>query len=178
MWRNNEYKLSLREDSIHEYEKIMLTSGDCGYLLPMVFMGVNDQEIAFYQCGGFCPLSEFRLEKTEDVIYVLEKVLLILSRVPDYLITPSRLTVTEDTVFYNETSGEIKLAYVPLPDEDVNMRKHLVAFVTRLGKEISDGLDAYLEEAAALVGNASFEIRDIVNQLGLLRRKLYSATVQ
>lgn len=178
MWRNNEYKLSLREDSIHEYEKIILTSGDCSYLLPMVFMGINGQEVACYQCPGFSPLSEYRLDKTEDAIYVLEKVLLILSRVPDYLITPSRLTVTEDTVFYNETSGEIKLAYVPLQIENVNTRKQLIAFVTKLGSELSDGMDSCMKEAAALVGNPSYEIRDIVNRLGLLRRRIYAASRQ
>lgn len=176
MWRNNEYKMSFHENSIHEYEKIILTSGDCGYLLPMVFIGVKEKEIAYYKCDGFSPLSEFKLEKTEDVIFILEKVLLIIRHLSDYLITPSRLTITEDTVFYNEQTGELKIAYVPSGESDSNIRKALLNFLIQLKSDVADGLEGYLEESASMITNPAFEIRDMVNHLGLLRRKLYSQT--
>ncbi|MDD6190747.1 MAG: DUF6382 domain-containing protein [Firmicutes bacterium] len=176
MWKNNEYKISIREDSIYDYEKIVLTSGNCNYLLPMIFLGVGGKQVAYYKCNGFSPISEFKLDKTEDAIYILEKVLLIVSRVSDYLIMPSRLTITTDTVFYNENSGEIKIAYVPHSGDEVNIRRHILSFASDLMSDIRDGMSDYFVKGASLIGNMSYEIKDIVNELGLLRRKLYSQT--
>ena len=39
MWENNEFRIKLRENSIMEYEKIMLSSGQCDFFMPMGFMG-------------------------------------------------------------------------------------------------------------------------------------------
>ena len=38
MWENNEYRMCFREDSILDFERAMLSSGECSYLLPMMFI--------------------------------------------------------------------------------------------------------------------------------------------
>ena len=102
MWENEEFKMTFKEDAIHEYERVILTSGDCNHLIPMSFIGENNKEIVYYNCSGFASISTFRVEKTDDALFIIEKVLLILSNIVEYLITPAKVTLNTDTVFYNQ----------------------------------------------------------------------------
>lgn len=176
MWKNDEYKITFKENSIHDYERIMLTSGDCSYLIPMVFMGENGDETAYYNCSGFASLDTYSIEKTEDALFVLEKVLLILGHVAEYLISPAKITLTASTVFYRQESGEIKIAYVPLPDEAVSLRRNLIRFIAQLKVDIKDGNSTYLDQAARLIHYGNYRINDIIGQIGLLKRELYLKT--
>ena len=35
MWENREFSIRLEENTFRDYEKIMLSSGECGYFMPM-----------------------------------------------------------------------------------------------------------------------------------------------
>ena len=78
MWENKEFKVKLEENAIRDFEKIMLTSGECSIFMPMGFISENGCEYGRYNCSGFAPLSGYRVERTEDALYILENVLLIL----------------------------------------------------------------------------------------------------
>ena len=43
MWENREFSIRLEENTFRDYEKIMLSSGECGYFMPMGFMGEKVQ---------------------------------------------------------------------------------------------------------------------------------------
>ena len=130
MW-DDEYKITFKENTFHEYERVMLTSGDCSYLIPMAFIGENGKETAYYNCSGFAALSTYSIEKTDDALFVLEKVMLILGHVAEYLISPAKVTLTDKTVFYCAESSEIRIAYVPLTEESVSLRKNLISLRAR-----------------------------------------------
>lgn len=175
MWED-EYKITFQENAIHDYERIMLTSGECDYLIPMVFIGENGKETAYYNCSGFAALDTYSIEKTDDALFVLEKVLLILGHVAEYLITPAKVTLNSKTIFYRQESGEIKIAYVPIIGENISLRRNLLKFISQLKTEIKDEHVGYLDQIARSIHYGHYRIHDIVSQTGQLRRELYLKT--
>ena len=93
--------MCFREDAILDFERAMLSSGECSYLLPMMFISGGSKHVVYYDCKGFVPLSRYRVDKTEDALFILEKVLIILTNAIGYLITPAKIFLSTDTVFYN-----------------------------------------------------------------------------
>ena len=176
MWENNEYKLLLKEDSIQDYEKIMLTSGECSFLLPMAFMGENGRETAYYRCSGFSSISTYSIERTDDALFILEKVLLILSHTAEYLIDPAKISLTVETVFFNQETGQIKIAYVPLTGEKISLRRNLIRFIAQIKADIKDGHGNCLDRIARLIHYENYRIEDVIDRVGLQRRELYQQT--
>ena len=126
MWENNEYRLCFREDSILDFERVMLSSGECSYLLPMVFVSGDSKHVAYYDCKGFVPLSRYRVDRTEDALFILERVLIILSSAIEYLITPAKIFLSTDTVFFN-TETE----YIDMGDQVIRNRTEFSAFLKK-----------------------------------------------
>ena len=178
MWLENEFKIRLEENTMRDYEKIMLTSGECNLFMPMGFIGDENGEVVCYDCSGFAPLSSYSVEKTEDALYILECVLLIVGRAVEYLITPARITINEDTVFYNKETGRVKIAYVPLTDTQASIRSNLVSFIDQLKDNIKDGNDHYLDDAAKFITYHNYYIKEMVNKVGLFKRQLYTECKQ
>ena len=176
MWKNNEYKVSYPKDSILEFERIVLSSGECDDLLPMIFISEESDSIAYYDCRGFLPLSRYTVDRTEDALFILEKVLLILHCTIEHLITPAKITLTTDTVFFSADTGEIKIAYVPSSRETVGLRRHILTLISQLKAEVTDSHTDYLDGFALMVYENSYQLRDLINKLGFLRRKLYLET--
>lgn len=173
MWDNREFKIRLEENTMRDFERVMLTSGECSLFMPMGFMGEDDGEVVFYDCSGFAPLSSYQIEKTEDALYILEKIMIILGQAVEYLITPSKVTLSTDTVFYNKDTGQVKIAYVPLSGDQNSLRKNIIAFMAQLKEDICDGKAEYLNQVAKYIYYHNYYIRDIVNKIGLYKRELY-----
>ena len=176
MWENNEYKICFREDSILDFERVMLQSGECAHLLPMLFVSGNSQHVAYYDCRGFVPLSRYRVDRTEDALFILERVLIILSSAIEYLITPAKISLSTDTVFFNAETGEIKIAYVPVNEVPAGACKNLLRFIAQLKSEVTDCYRGYLDRFAAVVYTNSYHLRELTDRMGLLRRELYLQT--
>lgn len=173
MWDNREYSIRLEENAMLDFEKIMLTSGECSLFMPMGFMSAENGEMVCYDCSGFMPLSRYQIEKTDDALYILENSLLILGKAVEYLITPAKVTLNTDTVFYNKETGEVKIAYVPSCKEKINLKKNIVGFIGQLKAEIRDNYGQYLIEVAKCIYYYNYHINDIVNKIGLYRREIY-----
>lgn len=174
MWENREFRIRMEENTFRDYERIMLTSGECSFFMPMGFMGEDDGEVVCYDCSGFAPLSSYRIERTEDALYILECVLLIAGKAVEYLITPARITVTEDTVFYNKETGQVKIAYVPVPGKRISIRENMVRFIKQLKVNIRDGREGYLDEAERYIMQHNYYIREMVNKIGMFKRQIYA----
>jgi len=174
MWENREFRIRIEEDTLADYEKVMLTSGECSFFMPMSFVGENGSEVACYDCSGFAPLSTYRIDKTEDALYIIECVLLILGKSVEYLITPSKITINTDTVFYNKESGEVKIAYIPQKKEGMSLRKNIVSFIGQLKNDVHDGYEKYLVEAARVILYKNYFVREMVNKVGMFKRQLYA----
>ncbi len=176
MWENNEYRMCFREDAILDFERAMLSSGECSYLLPMMFISGGSKHVVYYDCKGFVPLSRYRVDKTEDALFILEKVLIILTNAIGYLITPAKIFLSTDTVFYNAETGEVKIAYVPVREKPAGSSRNLLRLIAQLKSDITDGNQGYLDRFAAIVYENSYHLRDLTNRMGLLRRELYLQT--
>ena len=176
MWENNEYRLCFREDSILDFERAMLSSGECSYLLPMLFVSGDSKHVAYYNCNGFVPLSRYRVDRTEDALFILERVLIILSCAIEYLITPAKISLSTDTVFFNAETGDIKIAYVPVQEVPAGSSKNLLRFIAQLKAEVTDGYKDYLDRFAGLVYGNNYHLRELTDRMGLLRRELYLKT--
>ena len=154
MWENSEFKV--------EFSKCDMKG----------FMGSENGEAICYDCSGFSPLSMYRIERTEDALYLLEQVLLILGKAVEYLLTPANITLTTDTVFYSKETGEVKIAYVPVEGE-ADLRKNIIRFLLQLKTELCDGKEEYLRKTAQYIYYHNYYIRDMVNKIGRFRRQLY-----
>lgn len=174
MWENKEFRVKFRENEVRDFEKVMLTSGECSIFIPMGFISEDGCEYGLYDCSGFAPMSVYQVERTEDALYILENVLLILGRAVEYFIDPARVSIRPETVFYNKETGQIKLAYVPCSDESSNMRENIVMFIGELKAEIRDGKSSYLTEAAKYIYYHNYSLRDMINKAGLLKRRVES----
>lgn len=178
MWENREFSIRLEENTFRNYEKIMLSSGECSYFMPMGFISEDGMEVVSYDCSGFAPLSSYRVEKTEDALYILECVLLIAGRSVEYFITPARITINTDTVFYNKETSQVKIAYVPAAGDNLSIRRNLAAFIKQLKQDICDGNEKYLDEAEKFIMYHNYYIREMVNKVGLFKRQLYTESKQ
>ena len=173
MWENREFRIKLEENTMRDFERIILTSGNCNLFMPMGFMSEEGGETVCYDCSGFAPLSSYRIERTEDVLYILERTLLILGKSVEYLITPAKVKLTAETVFHNKETGEVKIAYVPLDGRRNSLRRNIVAFIGQLKCDVCDGYDEYLDKLAGYIYYNNYYIKDIVNKIGLFKRELY-----
>lgn len=173
MWNDREYSIRLEENSVLDYEKIILTSGECSLFMPMGFISADNGETVCYDCSGFIPLSRYQIERTDDALYILENTLLILGKAVEYLLDPAKVTLSTDTVFYNKDTGEVKIAYVPLSGGNPNLKKNIVGFIGQLKADICDCYSEYLTEAAKCIYYYNYHILDIVNKVGLYRREIY-----
>lgn len=176
MWENNEYRMCFREDSILDFERAMLSSGECAYLLPMMFISGDSKHVVYYDCRGFVPLSKYRVDKTEDALFIIEKVLIILTNAIGYLITPAKILLSTDTVFFNAETGEIKIAYIPVREEPAGASKNLLRLIAQLKAEVTDGYRNYLDRFASVVYENKYHLRELTGKMGLLRRELYLQT--
>lgn len=57
MWENSEFKVEFSKCDMKEFERVMLSSGQCSFFMPMGFMGSENGEAICYDCSGFSPLS-------------------------------------------------------------------------------------------------------------------------
>lgn len=173
MWENNEFRIRVGEKTMRDFERVMLTSDDCRLFMPMGFISEDDGETICYDCSGFTPLSSYRIERTDDVLYILERTLLVLGKSVEYMLSPSRIRLTTDTVFHNKDTGEVKIAYVPMAGEESSLRKNLVAFIAQLKRDVHDGYTGYIVKTAEYIYCNNYYIKDIVNKIGLFRRDIY-----
>lgn len=178
MWENREFSIRLEENVFRDHERIMLSSGECSYFMPMGFVGEEGAEVVNYDCSGFAPLSSYRVEKTDDALFIIECVLMIVGRAVEYFITPARITINTDTVFYNKETSQVKIAYVPAADDNMSIRRNLVSFIEQLKEDICDGKEKYLDDAERFIMYHNYYIRDMINKVGMFKKQLYAEAKQ
>ena len=176
MWEKGRVEAEAEKGAVKEFEKIMLSSGRCGLFLPMAFMSQGDRERMYYFCSGFAPLSSYRVERTDDALFLLERTVMILKSAVEYMIMPSGITLSTETVFYNKETEEVKIAYIPLPEENRELRKNIVRLTGQLMADVRDCHKSCLRELAGYVYCSNYGMKDIIRRISLIRRRLHSET--
>ena len=174
VWDNNVLKLNIKEGSVTNFERVMLSSGRCDSFMPMGFMKSREGETVCYDCSGFAPLENYRIERTEDALYLLERTPIILGNSLEFLIMPDKVTLTRNTVFYNKDTGQVRIAYVPAAGGEGKLRNHIINFISQLSEDIRDGKGAYLDEVTKYVRYKNYFIKDIVTKVAVIKRRIYA----
>lgn len=169
--RNNDFKLQLKDGAVREFEKIVLSSGLCDLFMPMGFVSCEDGDIVSYHCSGYAALRQCKVSEIKEALDILEKTFLLVSRAGEYLITPSRITLNLDTIFYNRKTGQVRIAYVPVEHQST-LRENMVNFVTEVEKGMPGGGRVYLEKVKKKLDENNYYITDIIDLIGELKREV------
>ncbi|MBC6679601.1 DUF6382 domain-containing protein [Zhenpiania hominis] len=171
--RNNDFKLQLKDGSIKEFEKVVLSSGICDLFMPMGFVRLEDGELVSYNCSGYTALRQCNINEAKEAFEILEKTLLLVNRAGEYLITPGKITLNMDTIFYNRKTKQVRIAYVPAEEPQLNLRENVAEFFTQMEGKLKKTERAYLEKMKTQMEEHNYYIGDLINMIGEIRRKLY-----
>ncbi|MDO5491396.1 MAG: DUF6382 domain-containing protein [Bacillota bacterium] len=161
-------------ERFHSHEIVMLSEGTCPLFFPTVFIREDARVVAVYDCSRYAPLGSFRIEKTEDALFLLEKVLLLLHRSMEYLIMPERILLSPETVFYAEDTGSVRIAFVPVPDPGCSLQQNILRFLGALAADLCDIDQHCLNQLAQKIRLDSMNLRDMLTLTGLIRRRIDS----
>ncbi len=167
----------------------------------MTFLRSENGLTARYECSGFTPLSSFRIERTEDVLYLMEKVFLVLHRAPEYLLDPERILLRTELVFYSREKDDLKIAYVPRPPGSnragsgdktgtgrqagsgdsakspaTPFHRELILLLAQMKQEVRDPHGDLIARLARELYYHCPDTKSMLRTIGLLRRELDAAT--
>lgn len=187
MWKDNNYTLRFNSNPFYRHEQVILAAGTFDGFLPMTFLRSASGLTVRYEPSGFLPLSGYRIERTQDALYLMEKTVLILHTAAEYLLAPERLTLRTNTVFYSRERDDLRIAFLPrcaIRDETSEsgnlpgtggpspMQRELILFLAQLKQDICDQHGAYVLRLARELYYSSPSTSDMLRSIGLLRREL------
>lgn len=167
--RNNDFKLKLKEGSIREYEKIVLSQIN-DIFMPMGFVSTGEGEIVSYNCSGYAALRQCKITEVLEALEILERTLVLVGRAGEYLITPRKIMLSIDTIFYNRDSRHVKIAYVPVENENATLRENMTHFITEMEKNVIGAGKTYLQDVKKEMDENNYYIQDLINVIGEIRR--------
>ena len=169
---NNDFKLQLKEGSVKEFEKVVLSSGICELFMPMGFVSCEEGELVSYNCSGYTSLRQCNITQVREAFDILEKTFLLISKAGEYLITPSRITLSQDTIFYNKETKQVRIAYVPVEKPYASLRENITGFITEVEESVPGNNRVYLEKVKRKLEEKNYYIKDMVNLIGEMKRKI------
>ena len=181
MWEKNSDTLYLPAGSFYPHEERVLACGSCSGFLPMSFLHTEHGLSARYERGGFTPLSGFRIERTEDALYLLERTVLILRHAPEHLLIPERIYVRTDTVFYSKKGDHLRIAYLPKSANAAKagenpalppLQKELIFFLAQLRQDLCDDHADLIARLAKEIYYNRPDMKALLRTIGLMRRAL------
>ena len=97
----------------------------------------------------------------------------MVNRAGEYLITPGKITLNMDTIFYNRKTKQVRIAYVPAEESKMSLRENVAEFFTQMEEKLKDTEKIHLEEVKKKMEEQNYYIGDLINIIGEMRRKLY-----
>lgn len=176
MWEKNDHKLRFAKNPFYQHEQVILSSGSCPGFFRIAFLRHADGLDAAYDCSGFSPLSSFRVERTEDALYLMEETLRILHRAPEYLLAPERAVIRTETVFYDKQNGRLRIAFIPLASGSSALLRNLLLFLAQLKQDLRDGHAGIIDRFARDMYYSCLDTGDMVRLIGAARRQLEEIT--
>lgn len=164
-------RISIENGKIKKFEKNALAANDCDYFIPMSFMNYENTEYITYDCSGYTPLARWNMMQIELILEILERVFVILTHSSEYLILPGRITLSEDTVFYNRENGDVRIAY--LPHEGTGPKNNLIAFLKSMERKTSENMRKYITRLINCVEQNNYYSKDMMNIIMEIKRELH-----
>lgn len=174
---NNDFKLKLKEGAIKDYEKVILSQVN-DIFMPMGFVSSSEGELVIYNCSGYTALRQCRVTEVLEALEILERTLILVSRAGEYLISPRRIMLTMDTIFYDRKTKQVKIAYVPLEENASTLRENMSEFITEIEAGVTGTGRTYLQDVKTEIEENNYYIQDLINVIGDIRRSAASKQIQ
>ena len=103
-------------DSVHYYTREIIVENIPGHMLPLYIIPTLNHYEASYDFSGLVPLnisSPSDLSKINKLRKALGDLLLFIADLPDYLLSPSSITLDERFIFSDEDYSELKVCCDP-----------------------------------------------------------------
>ncbi len=175
--KENNYTLEFPEEAVLPFEERVLASGLCDFALPMRFSTSKGVRSIYYECSGYTALSELKISNVRDIYEVLEKTMITLSKINEFLLDINKVSLDLDTIFYHLKHRDIKIAYVPEESDERIMRK-ILRLIERLGANGDATTKEYLKRTAEAIDRNNYSIGDIIRFIGNLKREMYLSGIR
>lgn len=145
--KENDYEIEIDIDEISGIEEKMLFSGMCDFIIPMSYSNMGNKRIIRYHCDGYISVRDVKKDSLKKVMEILEKTLLSLSKSIEFYILPEKITINQDTVYYNPKTKQVKIVYIPGKNESIEIKiKRFIEDITKDVESIEDVISCILSE--------------------------------
>lgn len=169
--RNNNFRLELQEGTVKEYEKVVLSEIN-DVFIPMGFISSAEGELVSYNCSGYAALKQCQMTEACEALEILEKTFVQVSRASEYLITPSKITLSLDTIFYDRESRQVRIAYVPTGTGSMNLRENMSGFIAEMERNVGGNGKSFLKKVKNQMEENNYYIQDLINVIAAMRRSI------
>jgi hypothetical protein len=166
---DNNFRIELKEGDIKEYEKVILSEIN-DIFMPMGFVSFDEGELVTYNCSGYSSLSQCDITEVLEALEILERTLILVSRASEYLISPNRITLNKETIFYDRNSHQVRIAYVPVEKDKSTLRENMTCFITEIKENLQEQGRLYMDKVKTQIEENNYYIQDLVNIIGDIRR--------
>lgn len=164
------YEIEMEGDKISHLEEKMLESGLCNFTIPMWISRENGKIKARYECSGLVSVRELQLKKPRETFEIIEKALLALNRSVDFYISPEKVKLTLDTVYYSKTNRSVKIAYIP--QNGHSLSSNIKSFIEEIGKDTLPETKEYLGILRKDVCKENRNLREIAGFVSEYRKSI------
>jgi hypothetical protein len=173
------------ECEIKEYERKMLSSCDCPYILPMHFIREEGDLNAYYDFTGCIQLKEY-IERNKSgtfsdssknqavctALAVMAGVLECIKELEGYLIFTERISTHTDVIFINAETGKVMLAFYPNQSGGIPLQKRIISLMEDMGGLYGDKeTEMCFDRLIDLIRVKNPGLRGMITMLGTARRE-------
>lgn len=170
--QKSDFKLRLKDGAVKEFEKVVLSSGACELFMPMGFVSMEEGELVAYNCSGYTSLRQCGSVEIKEAFDILEKTFLLVRKAGEYLITPGRITLNMDTIFYNKETKQVRIAYVPAEEPHASLQENMAGFITQMEEQFRGNERSYLQNIRSRMEEQNYYISDLIDMIGEMRRRI------
>lgn len=167
--RDNNFRVELKEGDIKEYEKVILSESN-DIFMPMGFVSFDEGELVTYNCSGYSSLNQCDITEVLEALDILERTLILVSRASEYLISPNRITLNKETIFYDRNTHQVRIAYLPVEKDKSNLRENMSCFITEIEENLQENGKIYMDKVKTQIEENNYYIQDLINIIGDIRR--------
>jgi hypothetical protein len=156
-------------DDVKGFEEKILSSGKCGALLPCVALRQGGARVLSYDTTGCVPFA-MRAPGLDGTLDVLYQAALAALEAEDYMLSAEKISLTEETIYIDSRSGEVRLVY-GLPPAGA-FRGRFEALLERVGAwEHVTGMRAAAAQILQRMSKENPDIRGMLRIVETVRKE-------
>jgi hypothetical protein len=157
-------------DDVKGFEEKILSSGNCGALLPCVVLRQGGARVLSYDTTGCVPFASHAPAGLDGTLDVLYQTALAALEAEDYMLTAEKVSLTEETIYVDSKTGEVRLVY-GLPPAGP-FRGRFEALLGRVGSwGHVTGMGAAAAQISQRIANENPDIRGMLRIIETVRKE-------